>query len=414
MIPQSASSISDFKTCTMLYFFRHVLRLRPIEDPEVFRVGTNWHKCLEILRLTPGKSCSCCCAVDGTVRSGKDYMDCPVCENQRIIPEDHRMALIRYMTKAYETCPPSINLTDWEIERTVLLYSAIGWQWHWQDDEIETLATEVSFNNQVNGVYSRRGRIDEIIRHSGRLAVGEHKSTSKPIDSDAFYWDGLRLDSQPTMYLIEARRAQLAGELEQYGVSASDPLISGVLYDVWHKPTIRPKKLSQADTKKFIADGKYLDEKFETEYFGEKFEAEIVSCSEPHGVDIRVNGVLTIITAGKVPKPTKKNPEPLAPLAIRETPEMFGARLLADIQENPGKHFARKEIPRTDQELAIAEDEFFRIARLADFMTKRDLWFVNEHSCNATYRCSFAAICTHRVDVSNGQVPEGFKCLNTK
>ncbi len=367
MIPQSATSISDYKQCPMLYYFRNVLRLRPVEDHEAARQGTNWHKCLEILTDPQG---------------GKD-------------------AMIAHLNEAYSVCPPSIELTDWEVERTVLLYSLIGWEWYWSEDQIETVAREVHFERQVNSVYSRRGKIDRIIRWNGRLLLGEYKSTSKPIDSGSLYWDRLRLDSQPTLYLIEARHAQLAGLLGEHGITATDPLISGVLYDVWHRPSIRPKKLTQADSKKFVADG---------EYFGEKFEIE----DSPAGDAFTINGTLAEIIPGAMSKPTEKNPDPPRPFAIRETPEMFGARLLADIRENPDKHFARKEIARTDQELAILDEEYSNIARLTNIITKRGLWFKNENHCDATYRCSFHPICYYNQDVSDGNVPDGFKCLKKK
>ena len=364
MIPQSATSITDFKNCPTLYYLRHVLRLRPVEDADTLRVGTNWHKCLEILTE----------------------------------PDGGRDALIAHLNQAYETCPPSVNLTDWEVERTILLYSALGWDWFWQDDKIETVAREIPFDRQVNPVYRRRGRIDRIIRVGAALMLGEYKSTSKPIDPGSLYWDRLNLDSQITMYVIEARHAQLAGELEQYGIAATDPLISGVLYDVWHKPLIKPKKLSMADSKKFVENG---------EYFGEKFEILVGPDDPDHselGLRITVNRITVEITPGKKE----------GTFAIRETPEMFGARLLADIRENPEKHFARKPIARTDEELARFDKEFYNLARVAQFMTDRDLWFVNENRCTATYRCPFYPICFYNVDVSNGQVPDGFKCLKRK
>ncbi len=367
MIPQSATSINDFKHCPMLYNLRHVLRLRPIEDATVLRVGTNWHKCLEVLEA-PG--------------------------------EDRREALIAHLNQAYGTCPSSVDPTDWEIERIVLLYSAIGWYWHWEDDRIETVACEVPFDRQVNSVYRRRGKIDAIIKRLG-LALRETKSTSKPIDPSSPFWDHLKLDTQVTLYIIEARHAQLAGELETYGISPTDPLISGVLYDVWHKPTIKPKKLSMADTKTFVASGVY---------YGETFEVKL-GCDLPQNT-IQVGEDIVACILGKESKATRKNPDPVTPYAIRETPMMFGARLLADIQENPDKHFARKDISRTDEELRTLDAEYYSLARLADFAARQGLFFRNEHHCHATYRCKFSPICHFNLDVSNGAVPDGFICLN--
>jgi len=325
--------------------------------------------------------------------------DCPICEGSSVVPDDLRMALVRHLSDVYATCPPSIDLVDWETERIILLYCAIGWHWHWENDRVETVAREVPFKHDLNDRYTRVGRIDRIIRHQNQLLLGEYKSTSKPVDSGSLYWDRLRLDSQPTLYLIEARRMQLAGELESYNIFASDPLIAGVLYDVWHKPTIRAKKLTQADTKKF----------FETkEYFGETFDvrAEVVG--------IVVDGVKTEHILGALPRPTRKNPTPEAPFSIRETPEMFGARLLADIKTQPERYFARRVIPRTDQDLTKADKEFYDMHRLIAFAKMRDLWYCNEHNCDATFRCDFHPICYYDLPVSNGEVPEGFKCIGVK
>ncbi len=409
MIPQSATSITDFKNCPTLYYLRHVLRLRPVEDADTLRVGTNWHRCLEVLTepTSPGEECPYCVDPQGGDGPSKD---CYLCGGTGEVPDDFREALIRHFNQAYETCPPSVSLTDWEVERTILLYSALGWDWFWQDDKIETVAREISFDRQVNPVYRRRGKIDRIIRYGAALMLGEYKSTSKPIDPGSLYWDQLNLDSQITVYIIEARHAQLTGELGQYGIAATDPLISGVLYDVWHKPLIKPKKLSMADSKKFVDTGEYFGEKFEVERYN-------ISTVQPGcGDGVIINNKQYDLIFGAKVKPIESGPNPmhLFPFAIRETPEMFGARLLADIRENPEKHFARKSIARTDEELARFDKEFYNLARVARFMTDRDLWYVNENRCIATYRCSFYPICFYNVDVSNGQVPDGFKCLKRK
>jgi len=202
------------------------------------------------------------------------------------------------------------------------------------------------------------------------------------------YWNRLTLDSQITLYLIEARHAQLAGELEAYGISASDPLISGVLYDVWKKPLIRPKKLTQAESKKFVDTGEYMNEHFNVD--GSKG-----PCS------FEVNNVDAEVTPG-----SKEGT-----FAIRETPEMFGARLLADITTDPSGFFARKEIPRTDAELQEKDQEYTNMARLINICQQRNLWFHNEHNCDSKYRCEYVPICLYGADISDGKTPDGFKRL---
>ncbi|KKL55080.1 hypothetical protein LCGC14_2258990 [marine sediment metagenome] len=311
MRPQSATSIADYKRCSILFYLCHVLRLRPIEKAESLRQGTNWHKCLEILTMVPGK-----CPV--STYHFSDGPVCPVCENTGFIRKDADMreALFRYMNEAYATCPPSIDLIDWETEQTILLYSAIGWDWYWGNDKVDTIAREVHFAREINSIYSRRGTIDRIIQRGGTISLGEYKSTSKPIDPGAFYWSHLKLDSQLTMYLIEARHMQLAGELRQYGIKATDPLISGMLYDVWHKPKIKPKKLTQANTKKFIASG---------EYFGEKFKI------TESRTEIYVNGVEVETSIGALPKVTKKNPNIVIEIETNGTIKPLGGKFLGDV-----------------------------------------------------------------------------------
>jgi len=360
MIPQSATSITTYKTCPMKYRLKHVLRLQPIKEADVLRWGTNWHRCLEILRAD----------------------DCA----------DPGKALVRHMNEVYADKPPNVDAVDWEVERTVLLYSALGWAWYWKDDQLDVVAQEVKFEREINSVYTRRGKIDKIIRVDDRPLILEHKSTSKPIDSGSAYWNLLNMDSQITLYLIEARHLQLTGQLEQYGIKPADLLISGMLYDVWHKPTIRPKKLSQADSKKFVEIGEYCGEKFKIEIRPEPADGAV-------GDDIFVNDVLARVTPGKKE----------GAFTIRETPEMFGARLLADIRGNPEKHFARKEVTRTDKELERFDKEYYNLARTAAFMERQNLWFANEHSCNATYRCEYHGICWYGLDVENGSIPDGFE-----
>ncbi len=328
-------------------------------------MGTSWHKCLEIF-------------------TG---------------PDGSQEAVVEHLNAAYSRCPPSMELADWEVERVILLYSFVGWSWHrsWQQaEDIETIAREVHFERQVNNLYGRRGKIDQIIRWGDRLLLGEYKSTSQPIDSGSVFWGQLRLATQPTLYILEARRAQLAGKLESFGITATDPLISGVLYDVWKKPTIRPKKLTQAESKKFVESG---------EYFVEKFEIHRDTCQP---------AIMTINqTAIDFTNPDKVTLGKKAGVfAIRETPEMFGARLLADIREEPEKYFARKEIPRSDLELAQLDAEYDNIARITYFMARRNLWYRNENQCTARYRCSMHPICLNNLDVSSGLVPDRFKCLN--
>ncbi|GAG99706.1 unnamed protein product, partial [marine sediment metagenome] len=229
-----------------------------------------------------------------------------------MLPDDMMDAVIRHLNQVYADRPMSKTPEEWETERIILLYSLVGYNWYYADqiaaDEI--LEQETSFRIPLLAPVSGRalphvvvdGRIDKIIKRLGKLLIHELKSTGSSLDSDSTYWNHLNLDTQTTLYPFAVR---------------SEYQNIGVLLDAWHKPGIRPKKLTQGDSKKFIETG---------EYFGEKFEVEVCDTGwvpdKPHEY-FRVNSVIPNVELGKKE----------GTFAIRETPEMFGARLLADITE---------------------------------------------------------------------------------
>ncbi len=389
----SASFISAFKSCAMRCNLQYVVGLRPIGDTDPLRVGSGWHSVLEIMGMKPGSVCPIC-------SDTQKNSDCPLCEGTDILPDDMMDAVIRHLNKAYETVPLSKTRDEWLAERAKLLYSLCGYRWHYVDDEFEVIAEEIQFRLPVRNPRTGRalpnvvldGMIDKILRSpNGIYYVGEHKSTAKPIDPDSLYWSHLNLDTQTRLYVFAARQLQLAGELEPYGIKPTDPLISGVQYDVWHKPQISPKKLTQAESKKFVEDGKYMDEEFNVTDPGE-------DCL-PEERGIYINGDPAEITDG-----AKEGT-----YAIRETPEMYGARLLKEIGENPEKYFARREISRTDKEMEKFEYEIYNIYQTVRFINKNGGWWMDEHQCEATFRCPYIPICYNDVDLNETPEPEGFE-----
>lgn len=384
----SSSFITSFKACSYRCYLKYVVGLRPIEDTDSQRQGSNWHKILEIMGMKSGSVCPVC-------SDTQKNSDCSLCQGTDILPEDMTDAVIRYLNKVYETVPLSKTRDEWLAERAKLLYSLCGYNWHYADDDFEVIAEEIQFRLPVRNPRTGRalpnvvldGMIDKILRSpNGIYYVGEHKSTAKPIDPDSLYWSHLNLDTQTKLYVFAARQLQLAGELEPYGIKPTDPLISGVRYDVWHKPQISPKKLTQAESKKFVADGKYMDEEFEIEH---DINGDIGT--------IGVNSDQVEITPG-----AKEGT-----FAIRETPEMYGARLLKEIGENPEKYFARREISRTDPEMERFEYEIYNIYQTVRFINKNGGWWMDEHQCEATFRCPYIPICYN--DLDPNEPIEGFK-----
>lgn len=381
----SASSIACFKACPYRYYLAYHLGIRPIEDTEALRVGTNWHAILEIATMEPHSQCPHCGPL------AEPDSECELCGGVDTLPEDIMEAVVRHLDKAYENRPMSIDPIDWEVERIILLYSLVGWRWNYSEDRIETIEREIKFKLPLRNPASGRalprvkrvGVIDRIIQQNGQYKIGEYKSTSKSLDSDSSFWDHLNLTTQISMYAQAVREMDLGYE------------IGDTLSDVWHKPSIRPKKLTQAESKTFVETGLYP---LDPEFFQQEFELYVENL--PSG-----SAAVTVANTPAEVTPGKKE----GTYAVRETPEMYGARLLADIQARPEYYFARKPIARTDADLKQFEVELYHIYRTIRQMAKDNAWFKNENQCEATFKCPYMGLCYHNIDVSDGQTPDGFR-----
>ena len=238
------------------------------------------------------------------------------------------------------------------------------------------------------------GKIDHIIQdlETGLYYIKERKSTSRDLEGDK-YWGRLKTDVQVTTYLWAARKYQKMGYLENIGIRRDEPLIQGIWYDVWHKPTINPKALSQKDSKEFVETGEYCGEKFEVfnnggDKDGPDGEAALVINRKP-----------AILTPGKKE----------GTFSIFETPEMYGARLLADIAERPNFYFVQREIPRNDNQLEKFEADLIRYATLIRNYEEKDLWVCNDMSCTVPFRCDFYDICHNDLEVGPDDAPTGYR-----
>ena len=146
--------------------------------------------------------------------------------------------------------------------------------------------------------------------------------------------------------------------------------------------------LTQAATAEFIASGKYMEQEFKVQ----KWEG----CQPCY----HVNGEVAEIEQGK------------KGFAIRETVEMFGARLLQDIYARPEFYYARREIVRTDKELDKFATEGYNIYQTQRLMDNSGHWYENESACDATFRCQYKPICygVGADAVCDGKTtPEGYK-----
>lgn len=353
----SASSIAAFKACPQRYRLAYVEGIRKDEDTEAQRMGTNWHAIHELYykALQPAEG-----DTEATDR-----------------PAAALTAVADHLNERYGTMPTGYDATKWAIERAVLLTSFIGYLWRWSEDPFEVLVSELPFNLPLylprSGMplpmseVQRVGKIDHVIKWQGAICSLERKSTSRAIDADSDYWDKAKKDTQVSMYALAFRdlrdKKELLFNAERYG---------NTMYDVWHKPTIKPCELTQKATAEFLASGEYCGATFNVNHY--KGVGDL-----PDGV--MIDGAAVPIIQGK------------KGFAIRETIDMYSARLLQDIYERPDFYFQRREIVRTDAELAFFKKQLYAVYSAQKSFAANNSWFENEQQCRATFSCAYLGIC---------------------
>jgi hypothetical protein len=217
------------------------------------------------------------------------------------------------------------------------------------------IESESTFHVTLDGVkYS--GQRDGIVELAdGRRGVFEQKTTGYAIADEDDYWDKLRMDVQVGLYAMAEKERP-----------------AFILYDVVRKPTIQPKKVTKADAARLR---KEVDKKGTALYF-----------EEIPGEDIEV-----ALADG------------------RETLLMYGARLTADIGNDPKKYFGRREVSRTSADYELLLRDLGNQVRLLNFAQEHGLLHRNPDACKVFGRCDYFGLCSNNVQPIEGQVPDGFQ-----
>lgn len=325
-----------FKVCRKKHHYCYELGIRKTATAKALRIGTNGHEALEVL----GRG--------GSIEEAMRSIAC-----------------------AYQFPPDYVDISEWEYEEETLRQLIAGYVWRWKNDGIKHIATEQLFQlpliNPTTGRASRTfeiaGKIDGIVAlEDERKAVLEHKFLGEPIDSGADLWKRLTIDHQITLYKMAARRLG-------YDVQT-------VLYDVIHKPTIKPNAVPLLDENNY----------------------KIV-------LDARGNRVI-----GKNGKPrqTASTKDGYTLQARPMTVEEWGAKLNADIGERPEYYYARQEVPRLDGDLEDYAHELWDIAHAIRDARNNHRWYrtANKNTCSW---CSYYGLCTTKFNLASGELPEGFE-----
>lgn len=348
------SRLSTLRNCPRKHFYSYELGLRRIRSAEALRFGGAFHVGLEAFKTG-----------------------------------SNQVSAITKAVAGYSQIPIWANPNEWELERLQLENLLAGHFWRYSEDAVEYVEVEKTFyvpifnyeTESEDPDFEHAGKIDGIVRlPDGRLAVLEYKTTSEDIGPDSSYWLRLRCDAQISAYVLGARALGFNVET--------------VLYDVSRKPTINPAALTQEKTRDFINSH---------QYFGRDFSVCVTECEDPENEGDRVYGFTVDGVSAEIEWGKKG-------FAIRETPDMYAARLLSDIESRPDHYYARREIPRLEDELALFQTELYQQAEQLRESQKSNRWFRNVSRSTCGY-CEYADICLGSVNVNPQSPPAGFEIV---
>jgi len=196
------SRLACFRTCPRKHYLSYELGIRPEKDSFSLRVGSAFHLALDL------------------IEKGHDPSDA----FERVLDDPYDVALVAAMVHGHH------------------------FRWNGQQPEVvaSELAFEMPLRNPETGaatpIWNLAGVIDKIVRlDDGRLALMEHKTTSRDFSPGADYWVRLHMDQQLSIYVLAAREIG-------YDVAT-------VLYDVTRRPMLRPLKATPEESRKYKANG---------------------------------------------------------------------------------------------------------------------------------------------------------------
>jgi hypothetical protein len=270
----------------------------------------------------------------------------------------------------YEYPPAYIDDDDkrrkWYYEAATVACLFAGYQEHYKDSPIVVLKTEYVFNipivNPETGHAARThtfaGKVDKQIQWAYEIGIQEYKTTSEDITPSSDYWKRLAIDTQVTGYLVGSQDGKV------------------VIYDVTRKPTIRP---------------------------------ELVDILDEDGVRIVTDrdGERVMTANGKKWRETGDKEKGYTLQTRHMTTEEWAAKLSADIRLRPEFYYARREIPRTQDDIDRFTQELWDKHIIANEFKKNNRYFRNTSACLGRSKCVYFNICTQGIDVTQG-VPNGY------
>ncbi len=330
------SRATSFKKCRKRHFWEYEEGIRSETDAKALRMGRAVHAGLDVLKM--GESLE--------------------------LAQDHA-------SSAYETLPDGADEWAWDIEHATVMCLISGWHWRWGDcGGLNIVASESTFHiplrnpatNAPSTKFELAGKQDGIIQvDANRRMVLEHKTNSEDLSEGSDYWQRLQMDSQISLYTYAAR-------MEGHDVS-------GVLYDVIRKPTIRPEAIPLRD--------------------GEGFK-----------IVLDQAGQRVMTKDGKKPRETASAADGWTLQTRQMTAQEWAEKLTDDIAQRPEFYYARREIARLDSELIEAMEEFWDIQKAIADAQNKQAWYRTVSRDTCPY-CPFFSLCTSKF-TPDMPLPVGF------
>jgi len=254
------------------------------------------------------------------------------------------------------------------------------------------VASELEFNvpiyNPETGrpsrSYTLSGKIDRLVRlPGGNLVIWECKTTSEDLDAGSAFWRRLRLEAQPSVYVLAAR---------ELGYD-----VTGVIFDVIRKPAIRPRQLTQSETRVLIDTGEYrtsLSQGSDAQLIVREVPIKAIPDAETPG-EIWVDQDQALLSLG------------VKGYSIRETPDLFSARCYQLMVHNPDTFFARREIARTERDIEEIRRELWIQTQIL-LARRPSYWEKNDRACVTFSSCPYLNLCSDGFKPETDALPEGF------
>ncbi len=237
-----------------------------------------------------------------------------------------------------------------------------GWAWGllhgynatYANEPLEIISVEDEFLVPVHNFDGKRlstsrtwqlaGKMDAQVKDDrSQLFVMDHKTCSEDLSPESDYWPSLVVEGQGSLYSLVSHLQGVA--------------VAGAIWDVLRKPGIKPKVIPKKD-RAGIASAPHT-------YFAR-------TVSEA--------GIHYVIDGGK---------------GVRETAEIFSYRVAAECLEKPERYFARRRIPKLQQDLLDFSTELWDVSQEMLRARSSGKHFRNSGACRMYNRaCAYLGLCS--------------------